>query len=579
MTDLINQHLDIWTSAIASKASIGRGNKSPSPAGEGRGEGNSTNSRNTKYTAYGIKKLRELILELAVRGKLVPQDPTDEHAGELLKRIQSEKDYLTAKGRTKNKKPLSEVSNKDKQTQIPAGWILARVGSLFNVVYGKGLSNSELTDDGFDVFGANGIIGKYKEYLYQEPQLLISCRGAYSGKPNISPKLCFITSNSLVLENSWKNLSLKFIYYALTIADKEKIVTGSAQPQVTTTNLDPFPILIPPLAEQHRIVAKVDELMALCDQLEQQQTDHLAAHQTLVQTLLDTLTQTVDAAEFEQAWGRIADHFDTLFTTESSIDQLKQTLLQLAVMGKLVPQDSNDEPANVLLDKIVSQKARLSEDGIIKKQKALPKISEKEKPFEIPTGWAWARWDDFTEWMTYGFTRPMPHVESGPIIITAKNVQYGYIDIKDVDYTSKDAYADLNLKDKPKIGDILITKDGSIGRAAVVNLDQEFCINQSVAVLWLRYCPFNREFLVNAIHSGYLQNLIWEAAAGAAIKHISITKFVQFPIAIPPLNEQHRIVVKVDELMTLCDALKARIAAAQTTQLQLADAIVEQAVA
>ncbi len=98
--------------------------------------------------------------------------------------------------------------------------------------------------------------------------------------------------------------------------------------------------------------------MALCDQLEQQQTDSIAAHQTLVQTLLDTLTQAADAAEFEQAWSRIADHFDTLFTTEPSIDQLKQTLLQLAVMGKLVPQDPNDEPANVLLKKISELKAR-----------------------------------------------------------------------------------------------------------------------------------------------------------------------------------------------------------------------------
>ena len=135
---------------------------------------------------------------------------------------------------------------------------------------------------------------------------------------------------------------------------------------IEPTNLDPFPISIPPLSEQHRIVSKVDELMALCDQLEQQQTDHLAAHQILVQTLLSTLTQAADAAEFEQAWSRIADHFDTLFTTEASIDQLKKTLLQLAVMGKLVPQDPNDEPASFLLERVAIQKEKIGRQGNLK---------------------------------------------------------------------------------------------------------------------------------------------------------------------------------------------------------------------
>ena len=146
---------------------------------------------------------------------------------------------------------------------------------------------------------------------------------------------------------------------------------------------------IPPLAEQHRIVAKVDELMALCDQLEQQQTDSNATHQTLVETLLATLTSAADQDEFTEAWQRIADHFDTLFTTEQSIDQLKQTILQLAVMGKLVPQDPNDEPASVLLEKIAKEKARLIKEGKIKKQKPLPEISDDEKPFDLPDSWAW----------------------------------------------------------------------------------------------------------------------------------------------------------------------------------------------
>src|SRR5690606_10004405 len=138
---------------------------------------------------------------------------------------------------------------------------------------------------------------------------------------------------------------------------------------VSLAKLRPLPFAIPPLAEQHRIVAKVDELMALCDRLEAQQADADSAHAQLVQALLDSLTQASDAADFAQSWQRLAEHFHTLFTTESSIDALKQALLQLAVMGKLVAQDPSDEPASELLSRIAEEKARLVTEGKIKKQK------------------------------------------------------------------------------------------------------------------------------------------------------------------------------------------------------------------
>ncbi len=150
-------------------------------------------------------------------------------------------------------------------------------------------------------------------------------------------------------------------------------------------------VAIPPLSEQHRIVAKVDELMALCDQLEQQTEASLGAQQTLVENLLSALTSAADHAQFASAWQRIAGHFDTLFTTEESIAQLKQAILQLAVMGKLVPQDPNDEPASELLKKIAAEKAKLVKEGKIKQGKLLPPITDEQVPFQLPTGWSVAR--------------------------------------------------------------------------------------------------------------------------------------------------------------------------------------------
>src|SRR5690554_2242082 len=148
---------------------------------------------------------------------------------------------------------------------------------------------------------------------------------------------------------------------------------------ISSANFITILIPIPPTNEQLRIVSKVDELMLLCDQLEQQTEISIDAHASLVELLLATLTDSADANELAQNWARVSEHFATLFTTEQSIEALKQTLLQLAVMGKLVPQDPNDEPAAVLLEKIAAEKAQLIKDKKIKPQKLLPPIAEEEQ--------------------------------------------------------------------------------------------------------------------------------------------------------------------------------------------------------
>lgn len=169
-------------------------------------------------------------------------------------------------------------------------------------------------------------------------------------------------------------------------------MTGSAgQKRVPRFFFENNPIPFPPLQEQERIIIRFTQLMSLCDQLEQQSLTSLDAHQQLVETLLGTLTDSQNVEELAENWARISEHFDTLFTTEASVDALKQTILQLAVMGKLVPQDPNDEPASELLKRIAQKKAQLVKEGKIKKQKPLPPISDEEKPFELPEGWEWCR--------------------------------------------------------------------------------------------------------------------------------------------------------------------------------------------
>ena len=560
---LITEHIDIWTSAILAKSTAGRGS-------------------NKRYELYGIKKLRELILELAVRGKLVPQDFNDEPASVLLEQIAAEKATLIKEGKIKKSKLSLEVSEEEIPFELPSGWEWVKVATLFNVVYGKGLSTSELTDNGYEVFGANGIIGTYDSYNYKEPQLLVSCRGAYSGKANISPAECFITSNTLILENSWEYLSQQFFYYSLLAADKSEIVTGSAQPQVTATNLNPFLIVLPPIAEQKRIVAKVDELMLLCDQLERQTEASIDAHVTLVEVLLATLTDSADANELAQNWARVSEHFATLFTTDQSIEALKQTLLQLAVMGKLVPQDPDDEPAAVLLEKIAAEKEQLIKDKKIKKEKPLLPVSDDEKPFELPQGWEWAKFEDVVDiqgGITKGRKLSGRELTAVPYLRVA-NVQRGHLLLDHM----QSVEIPVEEVDKYKVlaRDLLITEGGDwdkVGRTAIWNNELPYVAHQNHVFKARVFLTVQNELWLEAYLNAPFARSYFAGSSKQTTNLASInkTQLRGCLIALPPITEQHRIITKLAEIMQVCDQLKDKLHQSQKNQVQLTDALIDQA--
>ncbi|MCK9607657.1 MAG: restriction endonuclease subunit S [Methylomonas sp.] len=622
MTDLISQHLDLWTTAIVSKSRAGRGNKSPSPAGEGRGEGNPTSTRNAKYTAYGIKKLRELILELAVRGKLVPQDPNDESANDLLNQINDVKNKLVCAGEIKTQKPLDEIGFDEMTFELPHGWKWCRLGEICEFVNGYAFKSSDFTDQGIGVVKIGDIqngeivtesmsrVNKsiadelVDSFIVKSGEMVIAMSGATTGKLGFNSTDEIFYLNQRVGKISPFICYSRFLYYPLTTKIQENLAKsmGSAIPNLSTAQIKDIVLALPPLAEQHRIVAKVDELMALCDQLEQQQTDSIAAHQTLVQTLLDALiardgvyagnagaisgNQAADNAEFEQTWSRIADHFDTLFTTEHSIDQLKQTLLQLAVMGKLVPQDPNDQVASILIENVAHEKSELIKEGVLKNQKPLPPVSEEEIIFELPVGWAWTRLNNLSLHSEAGWS---PNCESTPRVCE----NWGVLKVSAVTWgkfnPEENKALPKALEPKPEYeimaGDFLISRANTaelVARAVIVpeNPPRHLMMSDKI----IRFVFSNKvsaEFINLVNSSDYSRNYYSKVAGGtsSSMKNVSREQIRMLVIALPPLAEQHRIVAKVDELMAICDTLKARITEAQTTQLQLADAIVEQAVA
>ncbi|EHL2320248.1 restriction endonuclease subunit S [Salmonella enterica] len=578
---LIVDHIDTWTTALQTRSTAGRGSSG-------------------KIELYGIKKLRELILELAVRGKLVPQDPNDEPASELLKHIAAEKAELVKQGKIKKPKPLPEISEEEKPFELPAGWEWIKISEIGHD-WGQKTPDEDFTY--IDVGSIN------KEYgIIEEPSIL-SAKDAPSRARKIVQKGTVIYStvrpyllNIAIIESAFSPepiastafaiihpytaMNTNFIYYYLRspvfINYVESCQTGVAYPAINDKQFFSGIIAVPPSSEQARITKKIKELMSLCDQLEQHSLTSLDAHQQLVETLLTTLTDSQNADELTENWARISEHFDTLFTTEPSIEALKQTILQLAVMGKLVPQDPNDEPASELLKRIAQEKAQLVKDGKIKKQKPLPPISDEEKPFELPDGWEWCLFEDVVDiqsGITKGRNLANRKLISIPYLRVA-NVQRGYLDLSEV----KEIDIPEEEKDKYHVikGDLLITEGGdwdTVGRTTVwchdwyiANQNHVFkgrVIGQDIDPYWLETymnSPYSRDYFASA--SKQTTNLA----------SINKTQLRGCPVAIPPSSEAEKIMLKLNDFNELCEKLKLQIQSAQQTQLHLADALTDAAI-
>ncbi|MDZ4333242.1 MAG: restriction endonuclease subunit S [Pseudomonas sp.] len=548
----------------------------------------------------GIKKLRELILELAVRGKLVPQDPSDEPASELLKRIAEKMARLVVDGSTKKQKQLPGITQDETPFDVPAGWCWVRMGAVGETNIGLTYSPSDVGDIGIPVLRSSNVqkgqidlsdlvrvdMSVKGSALVQEGDLLICAR---NGSKALVGKTAMISSLTepmafgafmAIFRSQLNPYLLRFINSPLFRKFIDDVNTTTIN-QITQNNLRTTLLPLPPLAEQHRIVAKVDELMALCDHLEAQQADAECAHAQLVQALLDSLTRASDANEFAANWQRLAEHFHTLFTNEPSIDALKQTLLQLAVMGKLVPQDPSDEPADKLIERISKERAKLVATGQLKKQKQLEHVTNDEKYFPPPNGWVWTRFGTTIQSLNNGLYKPAGfYTDSGVISLRMYNIQDGAIVFTDA--------RRVNIDEKEieqyrlQAGDLLVNRVNSkdlVGKTAVIPETNELLVYESMNMrarpfAGLVNSPYLNLFMRTRLAKDTLLSHAKEAIGQASLNQGQISSL---PLPFPPLNEQHRIVAKVDQLMALCDQLKTRLTQARQLNEQLASTLVERA--
>lgn len=573
---IITKKLDVWTSAIKTKTAAGRGSSN-------------------KLELYGIKKLRELILELAVQGKLVAQNKNDKPAIQFLKDLEIAKVKLIEQGSLKKVKPLALVDEVELPFSIPKSWHWERLGNLGNTQTGSTppkanqehygsdipfIKPADISDIGVDydsmglTFDGANKLGR----IADEHSVLMVCIGTI-GKCQLIDRKCSFNQqiNSItpyVPEfGQYLYQALRSPYFSRLAWDKSSSTTIAI---LNKGKWESIPVPVPPLEEQKRIVVKVEELMALCDQLESQTESSIEAHQTLVKSLLETLTNAKDADELNESWQRIGEHFDVLFTTEDSIDQLKQTILQLAVMGKLVKQDPNDEPASKLLERIAAEKEQLIKDKKIKKQKPLPATSEDEKPFQLPHGWAWTRFSDFVNEVATGPFGSMIHksdyIDGGIPLINPSHMINGKIQ-EDSAISVNELKAEELSSYKLAEGDLVMARRGEMGRSALVTKRENNWLCGTGSFVLKFNDKVSREFLLLLFKTDYVKNYLGGNSVGSTMTNLNHGILNKMPFLIPPVAEQERIVQKVKILFGLCDKLKLKINDTQLTKIKASDLI------
>ena len=464
------------------------------------------------------KALRQKILDLAIHGKLVPQDPNDEPASVLLERIRVEKERLIKEGKIKKGKKSAKTSDKPHYPfELPKGWCFTNIGELLINRDGerKPVSSairSKQLNKIYDYYGAAGVIDKIDDYLFDEKLLLIGEDGANllsKSKNNafFAEGKYWVNNHAHVLDATDKNL-LEYVAIVINAIKLDDYITGSAQPKLSQDNLNKIPIVLPPLSEQKRIMEAIIHWSLLIEKIEQNKID-----------------------------------------LQASIKQVKSKVLDLAIHGKLVPQDPNDEPAIELLKRI-NPKAEIITDN---------RHYQKNKRFEIPNTWELCKLGTISKIARGGSPRPIKDYLTND----ANGINW----IKIGDTTKEGKYIN-SVKEKIRPegvkksrmvhkGDFLLTNSMSFGRQYILNVDG--CIHDG----WLVISPigeaYTSDFLYYLLSSSFAYEQFTNVASGGVVTNLNSDKVADTIFPLPPLAEQKRIVSKIEFIFTQMDTIEAAL--------------------
>lgn len=538
----------------------------------------------------GIKKLRELILTLAMQGKLVEQDPNDQPASELLKEIEAEKQRLVTAGKIKKPKPQPPIQPEEMPYDLPKGWEWVRLGAITNYNGRKNISGDQIDPDTWlldleDIEKDTSRLlyrasfserqSKSAKSVFQKGDVLYGKLRPYLDKVIVADSNGVCTTEIVPIV-PLAGLYAEFLRWLLKrpafLIYVNTLMYGVKMPRLGTIDALESIHPLPPLPEQHRIVARIDQLMTRCDELEKLRNERaekrLVVHAAAIKQLLD--------APDGSAWDFIQQHFDELYSVKENVAELRKAILQLAVMGRLLPQNPNDPPASELLKEIEVEKQRLVKEGKIKQPKPIAPIKPEEMPYEMPNGWEWVRFGDLTTEIATGPFGSMIHkrdyVFDGIPLINPSHMIDGKI-VQDQSISVSKKMAKTLSSYKLCENDIVMARRGEMGRCAVVNnLSDGFLCGTGSFVL--RFIDkLNRQYILNVFKTENIQEYLGVNSVGTTMTNLNHNILNNMPVLLPPLPEQHRIVARIDQLMALCDQLDQQIDAAVCKQTEILNAV------
>lgn len=552
-----------------------------------------------------IPSLRRFILDLAVRGKLVEQDPKDKPADKLLERIHAEKTRLLKAGEIKKQDVLPAIESDEVPFEVPMHWVLVRLGDALELINGRAFKPSEWSKTGLPIIRIQNLNNADAPFNYCDapiPEKVHVNSGdfliSWSGTPGTSFGAHIWNRGHGILNQHIFRAELigdAFVPPFLKLAINSRLLElidqahgGVGLQHITKPKLERLPLTLPPLAEQHRIVGKVDELMALCDRLEAAQAERESQRDRLAAASLNGLNQPAeDVSAFHEHARFYFNHLPRLTTRPEHIQQIRQTILNLAVRGELVPQDPNDEPASVLLKRIQAEKDRLVKEGAMKRSQPVLRIESAEIPSAVPDSWEWVRVGDLLlgDSQNGCSKKPDDAPDGIPILrISAGTVRRDGIVAEEehkfiggVSLTQQEQY-------KLQPGDLLACRFNG-NRSSVGRL--------SLYLGYLGIKPIYPDKLIRLrLLSKFVIPKLVRCLAESTVVRTGIEKFCATTVGnwgisasnlksviipLPPLAEQHRIVAKVDELMDLCARLEAQLTTTQTESRRLFEAVLHEA--
>ncbi len=482
------------------------------------------------------QELKTSILQQALQGKLVSQYPFEGHGSIEIEKMEQHKVRLLKSKQIKKEKDLSIVTDEDKPYDVPDNWAWERIGNVGSWSAGATPSrtNPEFYDGDIPWLKTgdlnDGYISDVSEYISKlalektsvrlnpTGSVLMAMYGATIGKLGIL-EIPMTTNQACCACIPFEGMYNKYLFYFLMGNRKNfiKMGEGGAQPNISKDKIVSYPIAIPPLDEQKRIVAKIEELLPLIDR-------------------------------YEQAWSKLED-----FNKRFPVD-MQKSILQMAIQGKLVPQLPEEGTGEELFLQIQAEKQALIKTGTIKKEKPLPEITEDEIPFDIPESWKWVRWGDLSQSIQYGYNAPAQ--EKGRIkMVRISDIQDGKVLWDTV------PYCDIKEDEIPTYmlgaNDILFARTGgTVGKSYLVKEVPEEAIYAGYLIR-TQYssllCPeYMKYFMESQLYWDQLRNGTI-ATAQPNCNGKTLSKMI---LPLPPLAEQKRIVAKLEEILPLCERLR-----------------------